>query len=192
MKQELALALSRRQGKQQTPRTNPIPSAVLVPIFCKEGEYHLLFTRRTEKVKYHKGQISFPGGARHKSDRTILDTALRETAEEIGLKEDAVEVVGKLDDVVTATSNYLVSPFVGFIPYPYDFKIQEFEVQEIIEVPISALLDKSCLSRKKEIAGGQEVSEFSYQYRDRVIWGATARILNQFLEIYAEARQTES
>ncbi len=165
---------------------------MLVPIFLKNGEYHLLLTKRTEKVRDHKGQISFPGGSCHKTDRTPLDTALRETAEEIGLPADAVEVIGKLDDVVTVASNYLVSPFVAFIRYPYDFKLQEFEVQELVEVPISTLAGRECLCQKPEIVPLKEYPGLHYHYGDRVIWGATARILSQFLEIYAKARQTES
>ena len=89
------------------------PSAVLVPIYHKQGEYYILFTKRTEDVKNHKGQISFPGGVHQEEDRTLVDTALRESAEEIGLMPNDVEVLGELDDTTTVTSSFIISPFVG-------------------------------------------------------------------------------
>jgi 8-oxo-dGTP pyrophosphatase MutT (NUDIX family) len=159
-------------------------SAVLVPVFLKTGQYHLLFIQRTERVKNHKGQISFPGGAYEKTDGLILNTALREAEEEIGLARDDVQVLGELDDTLTATSNYIISPFVGLIPYPYDFKPDKWETEELLEVPIRALLDKNCFSKGITVQNGQQVETYFYQYGDKSIWGATAKILQQFLEIY--------
>ena len=159
-------------------------SAVLVPVFFKTGQYHLLFIQRTERVKNHKGQISFPGGAYEKTDGLILNTALREAEEEIGLARDDVQVLGELDDALTATSNYIISPFVGLIPYPYDFKPDKWETEELLEVPIRALLDKNCFSKGITVQNGQQVETYFYQYGDKSIWGATAKILQQFLEIY--------
>jgi 8-oxo-dGTP pyrophosphatase MutT (NUDIX family) len=160
-------------------------SAVLVPVFFKTGQYHLLFIRRTERVKYHKGQISFPGGAYEKKDGLILNTALREAEEEIGLALKDVQVLGELDDVLTATSNYIISPFVGLIPYPYDFIPDKWETEELLEVPIADLLDKNCFSEGTTEYNGLEVETYFYQHGDRSIWGATAKILKQFLEIYS-------
>jgi len=163
-----------------------VPSAVLVPIYYKQGEYYILFTKRTGKVKEHKGQISFPGGAYQDGDRTLVDTALRECAEEIGLTADRVEVLGELDDNITLKTGYIISPFVAIIPWPYPFKIDQWEIKEIIEVPISALLDKGSLRQETEIIDGKTVTIYFYHYQGRVIWGATARILNQFLDIFAQ------
>jgi 8-oxo-dGTP pyrophosphatase MutT (NUDIX family) len=146
----------------------------------------MLFIKRTETVKEHKGQISFPGGTRDEGE-TLLDTALRECHEEIGLRAEDVEVLGELDDEVTTTSNYIVSTFVAMIPWPYQFKMSEEEIDEIIEVPISALLDKNCLQRDTEILNGKPVDSYAYHYQGRVIWGATARILNLFLDILTRA-----
>ena len=106
-----------------------------MPVFLKKGQYHLLFIQRTERVKYLKGQISFPGGAYEKNDGLILNTALREAEEEIGLIPKDVQILGELDDVLTATSNYIISPFVGLIPYPYDFRPDKWETEELLEVP---------------------------------------------------------
>ena len=160
-------------------------SAVLVPVFFKTGQYHLLFIQRTERVKNHKGQISFPGGAYEKTDGLILNTALREAEEEIGLARDDVRVLGELDDALTATSNYIISPFVGLIPYPYVFKPDKWETEELLEVPIGTLLDKNCFRKGITVQNGQQVETYFYQYGDKSIWGATAKILQQFLDIYA-------
>jgi len=185
MKQRLRQALSQRQ-KRHIVDANRVPSAVLVPIYYKQGEYYILFTKRTGKVKEHKGQISFPGGAYRDGDRTLVDTALRECAEEIGLTADRVEVLGELDDNITLKTGYIISPFVAIIPWPYPFKVDQWETKEIIEVPISALLDKSSLRQETEIIDGKTVTIYFYHYQGRVIWGATARILNQFLDIFAQ------
>jgi len=97
-----------------------------------------------------------------------------------------VQVLGELDDIVTETSGYIISPFVALIPWSYQFKVNGEEAEEIIEVPISALLDKGCLRQETTIIDGQTVISYFYHYQQRVIWGATARILNQFLDIFAQ------
>ena len=160
-------------------------SAVLVSFYFKMGQYHLLFIQRTELVKDHKGQISFPGGAYEKEDRVLLNTALREAREEIGLVPEDVEVLGELDDITTTTSNYIISPFVGVIPYPYNFKLDKWETEELIEIPITALLAKGCFSEGIIIQNEEEINTYIFKYRDRNIWGATATILKQFLEIFS-------
>ena len=182
MKQKLSQALSRRQ-KQRIVDPSRSPAAVLIPIYHKEGQYYILFIKRTETVKYHKGQISFPGGAYEKDDQTLLNTALRETAEEVGLMVDKVEVLGELDDFVTFTSNYIVSPFAAFASPPYHFQADHKEVERIVEVPIPALLEEGSLHEESEVIDGKPIAAFFYHYQDVVIWGVTAQILNQFLEI---------
>ena len=162
-----------------------------MPIYCKQGQYYLLFIKRTEKVKEHKGQIAFPGGAYWEGDKTLLDTALRESAEEIGLAPSDVEILGVLDDTLTHTSSYVISPFVALIPWPYQFKVDREEIEEIIEVPISVLLDKGGMHQETEIIDGEAVTSYFYHYQGRVIWGATARILNQFLDIWARVMEGE-
>ena len=189
MKEGLKLLLATKQ-KQHIIDASRIKAAVLLPIYYKQGQYYILFTKRTEKVSTHKGQISFPGGVyQDNDDETLLATALRECTEEIGLRADDVEVLGELDDTLSVTPNYVISPFVGMIPWPYDFKLNEDEAEEIIEAPISVLLDKHCLQQQTQNLDGKVVASFFYHYRGRVIWGATARILNQFLDIFARAAQ---
>jgi 8-oxo-dGTP pyrophosphatase MutT (NUDIX family) len=185
VKERLRQLLAQRQ-KRRIVDTNRLPSAVLLPLYHQQGQCHILFIKRTEKVKKHKGQISFPGGTYEEEDRTLLNTALRECTEEIGLRAEDAEVLGQLDDEVTTTSNYIVSPFVAIIPWPYQFRANEEEVEEIIEVPISALLDKSCPHPDIEIVDGKAVDSYTYHYQGRIIWGATARILKQFLDVFTQ------
>jgi len=188
VKKNLKILLAQRQ-KHHIVNVSRLPAAVLLPLYNKQGQCHILFIKRTETVKEHKGQISFPGGHPEKGDRTLLDTALRECAEEIGLHTEDAEVLGELDDELTTTSNYIVSPFVAAIPWPYHFTANKEEVEEIIEVPISALLDKNCLHRNMELVDGKMTESYAYLYQGRIIWGATARILNRFLDIFTRALQ---
>jgi 8-oxo-dGTP pyrophosphatase MutT (NUDIX family) len=157
-------------------------AAVLVPLFQKDGNCHLLFTKRSEEVKYHKGEISFPGGVVDEEDLELINTALREADEEIGLKESDVQIIGVLDDIVTITE-FIVTPIVGLFPYPYSFKVSEVEIAELIEVPLASLLDRDCFSEREIFRGGQREIVFAYQYGEHIIWGATARILKQFLDL---------
>lgn len=186
MKERLKQVLAQREKRHIT---NPgrIPAAVLVPIYEKDGQYHILFIKRTEWVEKHKGEISFPGGTHESRDKTLLDTALRESAEEISLKPEDVEVLGELDDVVSVKTNYRISPFLAFIPCPYEFKVDGRETEEIIEAPVLELMDIG--SSREEVRGSETVTVYQYNYQGRVIWGATARILNQFLHIFTQAAQ---
>lgn len=186
MKEKLRQLLAQRQMRRIVD-TGRVPSAVLLPVYSRQGQYHILFIKRTEYVTEHKGQISFPGGTTEKADKTLLDTALRECCEEIGLHAEDIEILGELDNQVTTTSNFIVSTFVAAIPWPYQFKMQKYEVAEIIEIPILALLDRHSLQPGTEILDGQVVNSYTYHYHGKIIWGATARILRQFLDIYAQA-----
>lgn len=183
-KEKISRILSQRE-KQTFVFTNaPLaPAAVLVPLYEREGEYYILLTKRTERVEHHKGQISFPGGARHEADRDLVDTALRETFEEIGVKPEDVEILGQLDRMGTLTSNFLITPFVGIIPCPYEFTVNQDEIEELVEVPVSALLDEKNYREESQIYEGRLYVGSFFDYRGKVIWGATARILKQFLDL---------
>jgi 8-oxo-dGTP pyrophosphatase MutT (NUDIX family) len=187
VKEQLKIILAQRQ-KQYIDDSNRVPAAVLIPLYQEQGHCHIVFIKRTETVKEHKGQISFPGGSRDTRDRTLLDTALRESREEIGLQPEDIEVIGELDDEVTTTSNYVVTPFVAVMPWPYRFTINRDEVDEILRVPMTALMSRDCLKPGIEtLDGGIVVDSYNYHYNGRIIWGATARILNKFLDIYQQA-----
>ena len=158
-------------------------SAVLIPIYEKDGRCYIVFTQRTDQLEHHKGQISFPGGGRHPEDSDLQVTALRESREEIGLKEEDVEVLGAIDDAATVTSLYRITPFVGVIPYPYDFKPEPFEVQEIFSFPIDDLMHKAKITIEDQVIGGKTISVHTYEIGGRIIWGATAWMLSKFFEI---------
>jgi len=168
--------------KPITDRPDLSPAAVLIPLFKKNGETHILLTKRTNKVKHHKGQICFPGGAFHSEDLNLMSTALRETEEEIGLEIGAVEVLGELDHMATV-SNFRVSPYVGIIPYPYPFKLNSFEVERLIELPLEYLLKESQLKEASFTYEGQSLVNLYLDYHGDIIWGATARILQNFMEV---------
>ena len=165
-------------------------SAVLLPIYQKDGKCHIIFTKRTDHLTHHKGQISFPGGGRHGDDKSLLETALRESREEIGLSETDVRILGELDDAATVTSLYRIVPFVGLIPYPYDFKIDRFEVDEVFGLPLEGLLNNANRKEEDLVYGDKIIRVFTYELNGRIIWGATAWILNQFLEILRKTAGT--
>jgi len=165
-----------------------VRSAVLVPLFWQDEECHILFIRRTRDVQHHKGQIAFPGGAYQPEDKTMLNTALRESAEEIGLQDKDVKVLGQLDDFITTTSNFVISPFVARIPWPYCFLLNTRETEAIITAPLAAFQNRANVKLEDEVIGGQKVPTLNYHYQGNIIWGATARILSQVLEIVKEQR----
>jgi len=158
------------------------PAAVLLLLYESEGEPHIVLTRRTNYVEHHKGETSFPGGAFDTEDEDLMTTALRETEEEIGVRREDVEVLGRLDDIVTIT-DFLVSPFVGLLPSPgYPFVVNAHEVAELVEVPLRHLMDERNLERTMRPFRDRVVPILTYNYGDHHIWGATARILKGFLD----------
>jgi len=157
-------------------------SAVIMPLFLKEGSPHMLLTLRTDKVKEHQKQISFPGGT-VKENESLIDTALRETFEEIGVGKNEIKILGELNEIFTLTY-YRIKPFVGFIDYPREFKVNRDEIEEIIFVKIEDLLKKE--NFRKEIKGnflGEPYPVYFFTIGDITIWGATAKIIKNFLEV---------
>ena len=168
------------------------PSAVLVPIIRKEEGFSLLFQVRTSDVEHHKGEVSFPGGARDDDDETLEITALRETYEEVGIQQGDIEVLGQLGDHKTP-SGFHITPFVGFIPSSYQYDPSAIEVKQLIEVPLDYLWD-IYLEGPKEFKFRPDrpaVLAYEYIYEGNRIWGATARILSEFFMII-ETKKTES
>lgn len=162
------------------PRTEPVsgltPAAVLVPIVAQPTGFTVLLTQRTQHLKDHPGQISFPGGRVEPTDKNPITTALRETQEEIGLPRRCVDVRGYLDAYETATG-FLVTPVVGFVPPMLRLRLDPFEVAEVFEVPLSFLLDASNHQIGTLSFGGVQRRFWVFQYQDRFIWGATAGML---------------
>jgi 8-oxo-dGTP pyrophosphatase MutT (NUDIX family) len=160
-----------------------VHASVLIPLFREDGQYKVLFTRRTTHVEHHKGQISFPGGALDKEDNSPEETALREAYEEIGLFREDVELLGRIDDVITI-SDFIVHPFVGQIPYPYTFQINPFEVDSIIIIPLYAFVDKTAGHYKDFVeVEGYPYHGSSYEYEGNIVWGATARIMENLVQV---------
>ncbi len=166
------------------------PAGVLLLLYPKDGEYCVLLNKRTDQVEHHKGEISFPGGSKDTTDATLLDTALRETYEEMGIRPEDVEVLGQLDDTPTST-NFLITTTVGTIPYPYNFNPSELEVAEVLEVPLPALMDGE--TRRDEVRIVDDDLDYapSYVYQGHLIFGATARVLSRFLELLETAPSEE-
>jgi 8-oxo-dGTP pyrophosphatase MutT (NUDIX family) len=156
------------------------PAGVMLLMYPEGGELRILLNKRSESVEDHKGEIAFPGGRKDEADRTLLDTALRETYEEMGVRPQDVDVLGELDDVPT-NSNYLINAYVGTIPPSYPFQPNEREVAEVLEIPVAELRDSGNLRDEVRIVDGGLVSRPSYAYRGHLIYGATARVLAQFL-----------
>jgi 8-oxo-dGTP pyrophosphatase MutT (NUDIX family) len=159
-------------------------AAVLIPLFSREGEWWVLVTQRTHTVGHHKGQISFPGGACEPADASLEETALRETYEEIGVPPREVEILGALDDFPTI-SNFVVTPFVGLIPRHFPYRLNEAEVEGVIEVPLSFLREPDNLRVEQLEYQGELHDVLFWDYGPHVIWGATAHIMKGFVDLLA-------
>lgn len=160
------------------------PAAVLIPLFAKNGEDHLLFTRRTEHLPHHKGEISFPGGGQDKQDEGPLGAALRESEEEMGICPADVTVLGRLDDVYSI-HGYRVTPFVATIPYPYPFLVNRHEIADVLELPLRAFLDPTVYRLEDWSFKGRTHPVRFYKVQGEEVWGMTAEILHQFLTLVA-------
>jgi len=149
------------------------------------AELHLLFTQRTMHLRDHQGQISFPGGVQDPGDQDLLATALRETEEEIGLAPEDVEILGMIAPLATVTG-YWINPFVGLIPHPYDFRINHREVKRLLVFPLADFLPPARWSTGTYTYQGQDIQVCCWKHQDTVIWGATARLLLDFLSRLGE------
>ena len=155
-------------------------AAVLVPLLRHDGGWHLLYTRRTDRVESHKGQVSFPGGACDDGETTPEQTALREAHEEIGLRPEDVRVLGRLTPMITISS-FKVTPVVGVIPFPYVFRPEREEVARIFTMPLNWLAEKS--NRWEfNLLGRNHSVIFFHPFDGELLWGATARMTVEFLQ----------
>ena len=156
-----------------------IDSAVLVPVFVRDGALHAVFTRRGAHLRRHAGEISFPGGRRDAKDPDLVATALREAEEEIGLPREAVEVLGALTPTPTVVTNYRVYPFVGFIDPGRRWQPAAREVDAVLELGLTAL--RAGGRRERLVRRGIPFRTDVYVVDDQLIWGATARIVADLL-----------
>ncbi len=181
----LAAALGGRQRIVLAPPGKTV-AAVLVPLLAVDGEPSLLFTRRSNLLPHHQGQIAFPGGGHDPEDPDLAATALREAQEEIGLDPAHVRLLGPLDDLETMATRFVITPFVGVVPHPYDFRPSPDEVDLIFTVPLGRLESPDALRRELWDFGGRKVPIDVYAVDGHVIWGATQRITQNLLAVLGD------
>lgn len=159
------------------------PAAVLLSLIKREGGATVLFTRRTDHLEHHPGQISFPGGHVDDSDDSPQMTALRETQEECGIDPANIKIIGRVNTYLTGTG-FSVTPIVGIITPPFDMSPDPIEVAEIFEVPLAFIMDPNNHQRETRVFDG-DLTWYTYAmpYNDYHIWGITAGILRNFYEI---------
>ena len=162
--------------------TNLKPAGVMVLLFEKRGEYTIILNRRTKILDHHKGEISFPGGGMESDDEGLLDTALRETFEEMGIKREEINVLGRIDDAQTKTG-YMIRPFVGIIDYPYSYTLSKYEVEEVLEMPLVGLFSSEYQRDEIHLSEDEEVKSPVYVFDGNVVFGATARILENLADL---------
>jgi len=177
---------ARLRGAQRTPERDRttheglLPSAVLVPLVAAPDGMQLLLTRRTDTVETHKGHIAFPGGMADEEDADRIETALRETREELGIDSHAIEVVGLLDDFATPTG-FIITPVVGVFHVLPQLFPNVAEVAEVFLVPLSFFLDERNCAREQRMTDYGLRHTWRFDYEGRVIWGATAAIIRDLI-----------
>ena len=165
-----------------SPATELTSAAVLVPIVDRPEGLTILLTQRTDHLRDHAGQVSFPGGRVEADDTNHEATALRETEEEIGLSAERIELIGRLDRYITRTG-YEVIPVVGFVNPPFTVKPDPFEVADIFEVPLQFLADPDNHQRHSRFYNGARREFYAMPYEERYIWGVTAGMLVNLSEV---------
>ncbi len=166
----------RERNRNCPPASSLRPAAVLIPVVDRDGDLSVIFTRRTDHLPDHAGQISFPGGSIEPSDQSPEDAALRETEEEIGLSRSHVEILGRLDRYDVGTG-YSVTPIVGMVEPPFELDPDSHEVAETFEVPLAFLLNPANHQRHKQTIDGRDRHFYAVPYGNHFIWGATAGML---------------
>lgn len=173
------------EGPKPTPTPQPVAAAVLVPIFRAEGGAHLVLTLRRSDLRRHAGEIAFPGGRRDAADPTLGDTALREAQEEIGLAPTHATPMGELPPVSTFATGYVIHPFVVSIPAGLAWTLSPREVERVLELSIEDV--RAARTRTQIERRGISFETDAYVLGEHVIWGATARIVEDLLERLSES-----
>lgn len=182
MVEALRRLLAMRTGKHSD-RLGLTPSAVLVPVQVADAGLSLLYTKRSESLNQHRGQISFPGGKWSPEDASLRATALREAQEEIGLDPGDIEVLGELDEVWTPTG-FTIRPYVGLIRAPYPYRVNPAEIDRLIEVPWDALPQRpEAFGCQVKIVQGEPLEICHFTVNADLIWGATARITRNLMAV---------
>ena len=159
------------------------PAAVLLPLLFRDNEWHLLYTRRVDGLMNHGGQVSFPGGGWEPGDEDLTATALREAWEEVGIHPQDVQVLGAMQPMALIT-RFVVTPVVGKISWPYPIKVFDGEVARVFTVPLSWLANPANFYSTTMFFEGKSYEVSYYQlYDGEKIWGATAKITQDFLHL---------
>ncbi|MCF8127577.1 MAG: CoA pyrophosphatase [Deltaproteobacteria bacterium] len=162
-------------------------AGVLIPVLLEDEIWKILLTRRSKRVAHHKGQISFPGGAVDGEDQTYEETALRETFEEIGVAREQIEVLGRMDDIQTVASRFIIHPFVGHIFEGNRFFVNTQEVDGILKIPLAFLFKADSHEEKCTVTYEGKIYETAaYRYHEDLIWGATAGIIKNLVHILGD------
>ena len=185
--QRMMMPLDSKADRFDLNRKNARLGGVMILLYNKEGSLYLPLTQRHNYGGTHGGQVSFPGGKWEEGDPSIQYTALRETNEEIGIDHKKIKVLGKLTDLYIPPSNFRVSPFVGYIHDTPNFNIDPFEVESLIETPLSLLIKDSTIKRRNiTVSGNYNLNVPFFDIENRVVWGATAMMLAEFVAIARE------
>lgn len=163
-------------------------AGVLILLYLWQQQWHVLFTQRTERVLHHRAQISFPGGQQEPGE-SLQQTALRETHEELGISPHSVQVLGELTPLYVPPSNYCIYPFVAFVPMRPEFHPAPKEVAAVIEIPLDFLLKPENRITELWTLSNRDVKVPFFSFHEHKIWGATAMILAEFLEVVSFANK---
>jgi 8-oxo-dGTP pyrophosphatase MutT (NUDIX family) len=175
------IAAALRRPRRALTLDGRIRAAVLVLFVYRAGVPALVFGKKTEDVPHHKGQFSFPGGVVQHTDASVVETALREAREEIGLQASAVEVLGLLDDVPTTVTNFIITPVLGLARGEPMFRPDGREIERVIEIPLAHLLRPGAFRVEDWEREGVRREVVFVSYGDDVVWGVTGRILRELL-----------
>ena len=159
-----------------------LKAGVLILIYPRKDQLHLVFTRRTDRVDFHQAQISFPGG-QQEQDESFKEAAVREAHEEVNISPDSIRILGELTPLYIPPSNYCVYPVVAFSNSRPNFRPSELEVEEVIEVPLDHLLNPENTRRETWHYKGRDIEVPFYSFKEDKIWGATAMILAELIEL---------
>lgn len=182
--ERLKASLSQERRKVPANISPRVPAAVLIPFVCIDGEWNLLFTKRTNEVAKHQGEISFPGGAAEKCDQDLIETALRETCEEVGIHKSKINILGTIDPVPTV-SNYCVLPVIGIVEWPVILILNHLEVEKIILIPVDWLKQtENWYEQEFFYAEGKSKMVIHYHdYGDDHLWGLTAMLAQKAIQL---------
>lgn len=160
---------------------NPKNAAVLILLYPKAGQTYFVLTLRSKNTGVHSSQISLPGGKYEQSDFNYENTALRETFEEIGVRQAKIEIIKPFSELYVVASNFVVHPFLGVCKDEIDFYANKNEVSKIIEVPVSKIFDNTInIDVEITLYDGKKAMTPAFKIEDYIVWGATAMIINEF------------